>query len=156
MALVPSGGNALALVQQQESRPQISEAERAQRVADAEKLEDKLNHIQESVPTRIFNVSGSTAGAGSGDFHQYRMARRREQSRLARIEKMAEEEQERGDFERQRDKRAAECEERSAKRRAKRQKKKAKKRAKGASEPGDGAPPSAGDGDSEPEQADLD
>jgi hypothetical protein len=88
MSIVPSGGNALALVQQQDARPVISEEERERRVEEANKLEEKLNFIQDNVATRIFNVSGSSAGAGSGDFHQYRMARRREQSRLARIDKV--------------------------------------------------------------------
>lgn len=37
---------------------------------DDEDLEEKLRRISEQVPVRISNTSGSSAGSGSGDFHQ--------------------------------------------------------------------------------------
>ena len=41
----------------------------------AEELEVKLKFISEKVPNRIMQVMGSNAGAGSGEFHMYRMVR---------------------------------------------------------------------------------
>jgi hypothetical protein len=37
---------------------------------DEEDLEVKLRRIMEHVPVRVSNTSGSSAGSGSGDFHQ--------------------------------------------------------------------------------------
>lgn len=37
---------------------------------DEEDLEIKLRRILENVPVRVSNTSGSSAGSGSGDFHQ--------------------------------------------------------------------------------------
>uniref|UniRef100_A0A0E0AZ90 Uncharacterized protein n=1 Tax=Oryza glumipatula TaxID=40148 RepID=A0A0E0AZ90_9ORYZ len=37
---------------------------------DEEDLEVKLRRIMENVPVRVSNTSGSSAGSGSGDFHQ--------------------------------------------------------------------------------------
>lgn len=37
---------------------------------EEEDLEVKLRRIMENVPVRVSNTSGSSAGSGSGDFHQ--------------------------------------------------------------------------------------
>lgn len=39
-------------------------------VEEDEDLEIKLRRILENVPVRVSNTSGSSAGSGSGDFHQ--------------------------------------------------------------------------------------
>ncbi|CAA0807497.1 Unknown protein [Striga hermonthica] len=79
------------------------------------------------IPT---NTSGSSAGSGSGDFHQYRQMRRKEQDRLMRMDADFQKRKEVAEFNQRREERLKAAEERTAKKRLKRQKKKQKKRAK--------------------------
>uniref|UniRef100_A0A7S0VQD7 Uncharacterized protein n=1 Tax=Polytomella parva TaxID=51329 RepID=A0A7S0VQD7_9CHLO len=101
-----------------------------QRIKEAQELEAKLQHIQETVPTRIYNVSSSSAGAGSGEFHTYRMIIKAEKQMLNKLDKDWEEQQKTLEFEQKRKRAEEEAEKRTDKRRSKRQKKKEKKKEK--------------------------
>ncbi|KAF9268945.1 DUF1168-domain-containing protein [Marasmius fiardii PR-910] len=70
------------------------------------------------------NVQGSSAGAGSGEFHVYKASRRREYERLNLLEEQARKETETAEFERRRKEAEAVAEAKTARNRAKRQKKK--------------------------------
>ncbi|XXG56242.1 hypothetical protein AAC387_Pa03g3712 [Persea americana] len=95
-----------------------------------EDLEIKLRRIIEHVPVRVSNTSGSSAGSGSGDFHQYRQMRRKEQDRLARMDVDYQRRKELAEFNMRREERMKAAEERTAKKRLKRQKKKQRKKGK--------------------------
>ncbi|KAI3923992.1 hypothetical protein MKW92_031614 [Papaver armeniacum] len=95
-----------------------------------EDIEIKLRRILEQVPVRVSNTSGSSAGSGSGDFHQYRQMRRKEQDRLARMQVDYDKRKELSDFMIRKEERMKATEERTAKKRLKRQKKKMKKQSK--------------------------
>ncbi|PWN96144.1 DUF1168-domain-containing protein [Tilletiopsis washingtonensis] len=77
----------------------------------------------------IKNVSGSSAGAGSGEFHVYKHARRREYERVKLMEDKAKKEEETAAFAKRQAELAASTDAKTLKNRAKRDKKKA--RAKG-------------------------
>ncbi|XP_052205997.1 uncharacterized protein LOC127810484 [Diospyros lotus] len=97
---------------------------------EEEDLEVKLRRIIEHVPVRVSNTSGSSAGSGSGDFHQYRQMRRKEQDRLTRMDADYQRRKETAEFNVRREERMRAAEERTAKKRLKRQKKKQKKKEK--------------------------
>ncbi|KAF8893793.1 hypothetical protein BD779DRAFT_1669332 [Infundibulicybe gibba] len=79
------------------------------------------------------NVQGSSAGAGSGEFHVYKASRRREYERLKLLDEMSQKEIEDAEFERKRKEAAELADSKTAKNRAKRQKKKERAKGKGPS-----------------------
>ncbi|XP_078535788.1 PRKR-interacting protein 1 [Lissotriton helveticus] len=77
-------------------------------------------------PEFVRDVMGSSAGAGSGEFHVYRHLRRREYQRQEFMDTMSEHQKMNEEFERKLEKNKIIAEERTAKRRLKRQKLKEK------------------------------
>ncbi|KAJ1461934.1 hypothetical protein M885DRAFT_505949 [Pelagophyceae sp. CCMP2097] len=73
---------------------------------------------------KVNNVMGSTAGAGSGDFHMYRHSRRTEMLRVEGMERSAEQEALDDAFDERVSSKRKECEDRTAKNAEKRRKKK--------------------------------
>lgn len=78
----------------------------------------------------IRNVWGSSAGAGSGDFHVYRGVRRREYARQKFIDEKAEKTAKDQEYQKKIEQNQKAADERTAKKRAKRNKKKQKLKAK--------------------------
>eukprot|EP00041_Stephanoeca_diplocostata_P003242 m.32973 g.32973 ORF g.32973 m.32973 type:complete len:167 (+) comp14182_c0_seq1:108-608(+) len=74
------------------------------------------------------NVMGSTAGAGSGEFHVYRNERKKEYERLRYLDHLAEEDKAKNEFKNRVDKRKAEDEEKTSKKREKRKRLQQRKR----------------------------
>ena len=77
-------------------------------------------------PEFVYNVMGSSAGAGSGEFHVYRQIRRKEQLRQKTLGISKEKEELNEEYHAKLEENQREAEERTAKKRAKRMKKKEK------------------------------
>lgn len=79
-------------------------------------------------PEFVRNVMGSSAGAGSGEFHVYRHLRRKEYARQKYIDQCAVQDQLDAQFRERVERNRREAEERTAKKRAKRQRRKQKQK----------------------------
>ncbi|CEG36241.1 Uncharacterized conserved protein [Plasmopara halstedii] len=82
------------------------------------------------VVNRVDNVSGSSAGAGSGEFHTYRAARRREMDRIASMEQQYKDNKAQQEFEDKRKRKAEIFEAKMQKRTEKRRRRKERAKAK--------------------------
>ncbi|XP_038209903.1 PRKR-interacting protein 1 homolog [Zerene cesonia] len=81
-------------------------------------------------PDFVRNVMGSSAGAGSGEFHVYRHLRRKEYARQKFIQEKSEQEKLDEEYQRKLEENKRKAEEKTAKKRAKRLKKKQKAKIK--------------------------
>ncbi|RSL76492.1 hypothetical protein CEP51_009920 [Fusarium floridanum] len=82
-------------------------------------------------PEIVTNVQGSSAGAGSGEFHVYKASRRREYERLREMDEELRREKDKEEFNKDKTERDRKDEERTRKNREKREKMKARKAKKG-------------------------
>ncbi|KAI0518193.1 hypothetical protein F5B22DRAFT_75567 [Xylaria bambusicola] len=90
-------------------------------------------------PEIVTNVQGSSAGAGSGEFHVYKASRRREYERLRRMDEEVVKETADAEFERGKEERLRKDDEKTRRNREKRDKKrKARERAKNGAGDGGG------------------
>ena len=87
--------------------------------------------VAKAPPEIVANVQGSSAGAGSGEFHVYKASRRREYERLRIMDEEVEKEEADRAWEEKRAKAKEEEEEKMRKNREKREKAKARKAKKG-------------------------
>uniref|UniRef100_A0AAG5DME0 PRKR-interacting protein 1 n=1 Tax=Anopheles atroparvus TaxID=41427 RepID=A0AAG5DME0_ANOAO len=88
-----------------------------------------------AIPSFVRNVMGSSAGAGSGEFHVYRHLRRKEYARQKQIQEKSRSELLDDAFQDKLEQNRKAAEERTSKKRAKRLKKKAKQKAHGGKKP---------------------
>lgn len=89
-------------------------------------------------PEIVANVQGSSAGAGSGEFHVYKASRRRENERLRAMDEEAKKEEENAKWERELEEKRKRDEERTSKNREKRNRRKKGQKDKEGTPVGDG------------------
>ena len=87
--------------------------------------------LRSAPPEIVTNVQGSSAGAGSGEFHVYKASRRREYERLRSMDEDLRREKDIEEFTKDKSERDRKDEERTRKNREKREKMKARKAKKG-------------------------
>ncbi|XP_036330035.1 PRKR-interacting protein 1 homolog isoform X1 [Rhagoletis pomonella] len=90
----------------------------------------KEKDYNQTVPNFVRNVMGSSAGAGSGEFHVYRHLRRKEYSRQKNMQTMSIKEHHDNEFQKKIEHNRQVAEAKTAKKRAKRLKKKQRNRIK--------------------------
>ncbi|MCJ1363773.1 hypothetical protein MMC16_002882 [Acarospora aff. strigata] len=78
-------------------------------------------------PEIVANVQGSSAGAGSGEFHVYKASRRREYERVRLMDEEVRTEKENGEFETRKEELRVRDEEKTRRNKAKREKMKARR-----------------------------
>lgn len=91
-------------------------------------------------PEIVANVQGSSAGAGSGEFHVYKASRRRENERLRAMDEEAKKEVDDAKWEKELEEKRRRDEEKTAKNRARRNKRKQKEKALKEGTPGTDEP----------------
>ncbi|KAM5451482.1 hypothetical protein MaudCBS49596_003754 [Microsporum audouinii] len=96
-------------------------------------------------PEIIANVQGSSAGAGSGEFHVYKASRRREYERIKLMEEELKKEKDEEEFNKAREEARRKDEEKTERNRRKREKRKKGKGKKGKSGGEEGGDDNAGD-----------
>ncbi|KAI9846143.1 MAG: hypothetical protein M1838_001379 [Thelocarpon superellum] len=107
---------------------------------------DGLPKTLAAPPEIVANVQGSSAGAGSGEFHVYKASRRREYERLRLMDEEVKKEKEAHEFERRREELKSRDEAKTSRNKARREKLKARKLKKGAGGEGGGRGRGGGSG----------
>ena len=85
-------------------------------------------------PEIVANVQGSSAGAGSGEFHVYKASRRREYERLRVMDEEVRKEEQGAEFEKKREQERKKDQEKTERNRKKREKRKGRAKGKGGKE----------------------